>query len=100
MPYSGQREFREFIYSRKLESQVEGWGCHDTVKNSDSLLFLSERTSGTKMEKSLRKSRSSDRKKLRSSSEGGPRSGTITSAMVYLHIGAYHDSSLKGPTSS
>jgi hypothetical protein len=34
---------------------VEGWGCHPTVKNSDPEFSLSERTAGTKMEKSLRK---------------------------------------------
>ena len=71
MPYSGERELVESTSSRKTGHQVEGWGCHPTVKNSDPELFLSERTAGTKMEKSLRKRRSSDRPKLGSSSIRG-----------------------------
>ena len=59
MPYSGQSEIVEFVSSRKTGHQVEGWSCHLTVKNSDPELFLSERTAGTKMGKSLRKRRSS-----------------------------------------
>jgi hypothetical protein len=51
-------------------------GCYPTVKNSDPELFLSERTAGTKMEKSLRKRRSSD------PAQGEvPRPDTITEAM-------------------
>jgi hypothetical protein len=52
MPYSGERELVEPTSSRKTGHQVEGWGCHPTVKNSDPELFLSKRTVGTKMEKS------------------------------------------------
>ena len=52
-------------------NQVEGWGCYPTVKIPVPELFLSERTAGTKMEKSLR---SSDRTKLGFSSVGGPKS--------------------------
>jgi hypothetical protein len=43
------------------------------VKNSDPELFLSKNTAGTKMEKSPRKRRSSDKPKLRSSSWGDPK---------------------------
>jgi hypothetical protein len=64
MSYSGERESTS---SRKTGHQVEGCGCHPTVKNSDPALFLSERTAGSKMEKSLRKRMSSDRPKLGSS---------------------------------
>jgi hypothetical protein len=41
------------------------------VKNLDPELFLSERTAKTKMAKSLKKRRSSDKFKLRFSSGGG-----------------------------
>jgi hypothetical protein len=52
-------------------------------------LFLSERLAGTKMEKSLRRRRYSDRPKLGSSSRWGPRLDIITEAMEH---------SQKGPT--
>jgi hypothetical protein len=71
MTYSGKRELVVPTSSRKTGHQVEGWGCHPTVKNSDTQLSLPERTAGTKMEKRLTKRRSSDRPKLRSSSGGG-----------------------------
>lgn len=61
------------LCSRKTGHQEEGWGCHTTVKNSDPVLFLFERTAGTKKEKSLRKRRSSDRPKLGSMSGGDPK---------------------------
>jgi hypothetical protein len=64
MPYSGEKELVESTSSRKTGHQVEGSGCHSLVKNSDPELFLSERTVGTKMEKSPRKESSSDRPKL------------------------------------
>ena len=54
MPNSGERELIESISHRKIGHQVEGWGCHARVKNSDPELFLSKRTAGTKMEKRLR----------------------------------------------
>jgi hypothetical protein len=49
---------------------VEEWGCHPIIKNSDPELFLSKRTAGIKMEKRLRKRRSSDRVKLGSILKG------------------------------
>jgi hypothetical protein len=48
MPNREEREFVEFTSSRKTGHQVEGWGCHLTVKNSDPKFFLSKRTTGTK----------------------------------------------------
>jgi hypothetical protein len=48
MPNSGERELVEPTTRRKTGHQVEGWGCHPTVKNSDPELFLPERTAGTK----------------------------------------------------
>ena len=64
MPNNGERELVESTSSRKIGHQVERWGYHPTVKNSDPESFLSKRTAGTKMEKSLRERRSSDRSKL------------------------------------
>ena len=49
---------------------MEGYGCHPTVKNSDSELFLSKRTAGTKMEKRLRERQSNDWPNLASISRG------------------------------
>ena len=51
--YSGEGELVEFTSSGKMGLQVEGWGCHPTVKSSDPELFLSEETAGTKMGKSM-----------------------------------------------
>jgi hypothetical protein len=63
---SGERELVESTSNRKTGHQVEGWGCHPTVKNSDSELFLSKGTAGKNMEKSLGKR--NDRPNLGSSS--------------------------------
>jgi hypothetical protein len=66
-------EYSELVvstFSRKRGHQVEIWGCHPSVKNSDPELFLSKRTSGTKMEKRLKERRSSDWPKLESISRG------------------------------
>ena len=71
MPYSGERELVESTSSRKKGHQVEVWDCYPTVKSSDPELFLSEGTAGTKMEKSMRERRSSDRAKLGSISREG-----------------------------
>jgi hypothetical protein len=69
MPNSGEWELVASTSSRKLSS--EGWGCNPTVKNSDSELFLSKRTAGTKMEKSIWERRSSDQPNLGSIARGG-----------------------------
>jgi len=60
MPNSGEKELVESTSSRKRGHQMEGWCCHPKVKNSDPELFLSKRTSETKMEKRLREKRFSD----------------------------------------
>ena len=59
MPKTGVRELIESISSKNAGHQVEEWGCHPTVKNSDPELLLCKRTAGTKMEKILRERRSS-----------------------------------------
>jgi hypothetical protein len=71
LPNNGERELVEFISSRKTGNQMEGWGCHPTVKNSDPELFLSKRIAGTKMEMILKERRSSDQPNLESISRGG-----------------------------
>ena len=71
MLYSVEREHVESISSGATVQQLEGWGCHPTVKSSDPEFFLSEGISGTKMEKSMREKRSSDRPQLGTSSRGG-----------------------------
>jgi hypothetical protein len=40
---SGERELVESTSSKKTGHQVEGWGCHPTVKNSDPELSLSKK---------------------------------------------------------
>jgi hypothetical protein len=90
MPCSREREIVESASNRKTGHQVERWGCHSTVKNSDPELFLSERAAGTKMEMSLRKRMFSDRPNWDPAQGEAPRPVTITDAMVCLQRGAYH----------
>jgi hypothetical protein len=71
MPNSGERGLVESTSSRKTAHQVERWGCHPKVKNSDSELFLSKRTAGAKMEKRLRERQSSEQPNLGFISRGG-----------------------------
>jgi hypothetical protein len=66
-PNSGEKDISESTSSRKIDHQVERWGCHPTVKNSDPELF--KRTAWTKMEKRLRE-RSNDWLKFGSISRG------------------------------
>jgi hypothetical protein len=73
MPYSDERELVEATSSRKTWHQVDGWSCYPGVKYSDPGLFLSERTVGSKTEKSLREWRLNDSPKLGSISRGGPK---------------------------
>ena len=40
MPNSEERELVESTSSRKTVHQVDRWGCHSTVQNSDPELFL------------------------------------------------------------
>jgi hypothetical protein len=73
MTYSGKRELIVCTSSRKTGHQLERWDCHPTVKNSDPELFLSERTTGSKKEKSPRERRSSDWSKPGFSSKFRPK---------------------------
>ena len=50
MSYSGERELLEPTSSRKTGHQLEGWGCHPTVKYYDPEFFFSKRTEGDKKE--------------------------------------------------
>jgi hypothetical protein len=81
---SGERELIESSLSRKTRHQVEKCRCHPTVKNSDSELFLSERTAGTKIEMRLRVTSPN----WDPFQEEVLRPDTITDAMVYLQTGA------------
>jgi hypothetical protein len=67
---------------RKTGHQMQGWDAIPESKTLTQNCFCLQRTAGTKMKKSLRKRRSSDRPKLGSSSMGAPRPDNITDAMV------------------
>ena len=70
MPYNEKRELEASTSSRKTRHHVED---EIPVKNSVPELFVSERTAGTKMEKSLRKRRSNYSPKLGSSTREDPK---------------------------
>ena len=76
----------EFASSGRTGHQVEGWGCHPMVRNSDPELFLSRGTVGAKMEKSLREKSFSDRHRLGFSWEEAPGPDIVTYSMVYLRM--------------
>jgi hypothetical protein len=81
----GERNCRAHL-QQKDRSSSEREGCYPTVKNSDSLLFLSERiTAGTNLEKSLRESRSIDRPKVGSSSRGDSKVLTLLLRLWSTH---------------
>jgi hypothetical protein len=84
MPNSVERKLIDFNFSRKTGHQVEGWGSQPSVKNSDTELSLPKITGGTKMEKRLRKMRSSGWPKLGPISTEAPSPDTITNAMMYF----------------
>jgi hypothetical protein len=70
MPYSGNRELVVFTSSRKTVSMD---GVAIPVQSSDTELFLSKRTTGSKIEKSPRERKFGYWPKLGSSSRGGPK---------------------------
>jgi hypothetical protein len=80
----------EVLYTsrRQTRHQAEGWGYHPTGKNSDPELFLSERTGGMEIEKSLRKEGLTTDSQWGPSQGESPRPHTITDVMVCLQTGA------------
>jgi hypothetical protein len=58
---SEEREIVEPTFGKKDRVSNERWSCHTIVKNSNPELFLSKKTAGTKMEKSLRDKKFSNR---------------------------------------
>ena len=85
MPNSGERELVESISSRKTEHQVEGWGCHATVKNSDPEMFLSKRTTRTKMKKRLRKKEVQSQSQIEIQLKGRPQGLTPLMMLWYAY---------------
>ena len=90
----------ESTCSRKTGQQLEGWGCHSTVKNSDQNCSCLKELQGQKWRRAWRKGGPGTGPNLDPTQGEAPRPDTITDAMVYLQTGAYHDCPLKGPTSS
>jgi hypothetical protein len=78
----GSGELVESTSSGGTGHQAKGWVCHPVVKSSDPEFFLSERTAGTKMEKSMRERISRDRQL-----KGRPRALTLNGAMEHLQTG-------------
>jgi hypothetical protein len=77
-------ELVESTSSRKTGLNVGGCCCHPTIKNSDSKIFLSERTAVTNTEKRLRKWRFSNLTKLGSLSSKVLRTDSVTDSMAVL----------------
>ena len=88
MPNIREGELVEFTSSRKIGHQVEGWGSHATVKNSDPELFLPKRTAGTKMEKRLNKERPVTGPTWDPSQGKALTPDTIIDSLLYLKTGA------------
>jgi hypothetical protein len=84
MPNSGERELVQSTSIRKIGHQVERWGFHPTIKNSDPELILSKRNAGTKMEKRLGKGGLVTGPKWDSMQGESPRPDTIFDAMLCL----------------
>ena len=81
MPYTEERELAEPSSSRKAGHQVRDGVAMPQSKISDPELFLSERTAGRKVEKSLRKRWSNDRPKWDPAQGEAPRPDIITEAI-------------------
>ena len=92
MSNSGEREFVESTSSRKTGHQVEGLGCHPTVKTLTHNFFClkkkKKKNCRDKCGEETMERRFSNQPKLRSSSGEVPRPDTISDAMVCLQIGA------------
>ena len=73
MLHGGEKKLVETTTSGGTRPQVEGWGSHPTVKNSEPELFLSKIIAGIKIEKKLRENQSTDRPNLGSISREGSR---------------------------